>query len=998
MGHRVWLRRQIPDILAISVLLMLPPLVFWAVWAPNAADRVMFGGDLLMGAYPTRVLVHRLFGLGELPLWNAYQLGGMPLLADVQAAVFYVPNLLLGAWYAGREIPYLVLELLVIAHYALGAIGLYAFLRGLGVRPAAALVGAAAFEFNGFFVGHRGHATMLATVAWAPGVLWLLDGAWRARDTRRAVVWAVAAGVALSQLVMAGHPQAALYCAALIGAYMLWRWWQALRATPSETPVGGRGPSQRGHVRVPLLFGLAGALAAGLAAVALLPAAELLARSVRNEPTYAFTVQFSLSPRHLIGLLVPDLLQWSGTEFRLYAGILTLVLAAAALVVPVSPRPEGRFFLAVLVVALVVALGGFTAAQGVLYALPGFGAVRVSARAFFAANLALAVLAAFGAETLLRALLERERLHLRRLVFGLGALLIPVGLVAAWLYVLLALNNRPVGDAFFFAESLFERTLPDDPFLLLTRAANQYLLFVLLLYAATLLLALRAAERLRGRGLALALVALTVLDVATFAPQHDTIAADPDTARLMIQNYTVTLLREDWQIREQDALLEALRTLPDGMRVDNRAEILPDNYSAVWGIPFATGYNVLDLRDRFEILTQWPHLSDTLRYDLLNVGYILTAPDQSPPEPGAQEVVATSMGQLWRRASPSAYARFSTRVRPAQHTVTINGLLQTGLPLDIQPAIASSGTDLRALLGQRWPGLLEQGLLMIGRTGVQSPVDISVLAGGPIKYSAVVVDGQTVTLQQRGVVLAQIDPRSGRVIWAGGFDTYQLASESDRMAAMIEALPPGTIVALATYDEGTARLTPRARAALQSLGAHESLEDRFGAAYALIGVKGAATGTALEQVGMQPLTLDVGLGAMQAAPDAAFRYELVTHTPGRMTLLVQNRAYGLLSVSETDYPGWEAYVDGVPTPIVRANGVWRAVVLSPSPSGRVREVTFVYRPLSVHLGGAISLVSVALALGLLAGAFVRAHGARRSFAPGKPPQVPEESTPLSRMA
>ena len=116
------LQPRLPDLLATLLLIAVPLLVFWQVWAPNTADRVMFGGDILMGAYPTRVFIHTLFAQGVAPLWNPYQLGGMPLLGDVQTAPYYLPNLLLDLLYRGRDLPFMAVELLVIAHYALGAV------------------------------------------------------------------------------------------------------------------------------------------------------------------------------------------------------------------------------------------------------------------------------------------------------------------------------------------------------------------------------------------------------------------------------------------------------------------------------------------------------------------------------------------------------------------------------------------------------------------------------------------------------------------------------------------------------------------------------------------------------------------------------------------------------------------------------------------------------------------------------------------------------------
>ncbi|MFN8495814.1 MAG: DUF6541 family protein [Caldilineaceae bacterium] len=972
------LKSYLPNLTALLLLIGLPPLVFWQVWTPNSSDRVMFGGDILMGAYPTRIFVHRLFELGRLPLWNPYQLGGMPLLGDVQVAPYYWPNLLLDWLYRGRDLPYISFELLVIAHYALGAIFLYAYLRELDVTVAAALIGAIGFEFNGFFVGHRGHYNMLAVAAWLPGVLWLLERSWRAQWSGRAVTWAVIAGLALSQMVMAGHPQATLYCTLTVIAYFFYRWWRVLRHPETR--------DWRARLSVPALFSLAGVIGAGVAAVALLPAAELLGRSLRSNPSYNFAAQFSLLPRNLIGLLMPEFLGWSGTEFRIYAGVFTLVLTTVVWFVPLRSRPERGFFSAAAILALITALGGFTVLHGIIYRfVPGFTSIRVSTRAFYIANLSLSVLAAFGVEGLLGVLVKMELRRLRSMARAGGILLGILVLLGAGLYVFLLRSYQPVNDTFFFAENLFSHQPAKDAFGLLTQTANAYLMFVLLLAASVALLWARTAERLRGRWLVVAAALLMFVDVATFAPYHDTIKADPEKVHFTIRDYATTLLNADWQVEDQQQMIDRLNRLADGVRIDNSDEVLPDNYSAVYQTPFATGYNILDLQDRFQLFTQWPKLNTAVRYNLLNIGYVLTAPPgaapakaaatpakdatataQAKPDPDGKVILENSQGKLWATTQQPSYAHFSTRIRPVTTSIAINGLLNTGQPLDAQPTIAIDKGQLGATLQEAWPEAVAPALYQIGKTGVQSPVDISVLAGGPLHYSTIIVAGVAVTPQQRGIVLALIDPQSGEVLNATAFDTYVSEDESNRLAAALSAAPAGAIVALATYDEGLAKLNAAARTALASLGAKVDLTGKVGAAYALIGVKGSQSGAALEQLDQQQaVVLDIGTGALASQATPSFTSKLLVYEPERISLSVQNNTRGLLSISEAVYPGWEAYVDGEPTPILRANGLLRAVIVPPVEDGKPHEVTFVYQPLSVRLGSALSIFTLAVAFSLV---------------------------------
>jgi hypothetical protein len=71
-------------------------------------------------------------------------------------------------------------------------------------------------------------------------------------------------------------------------------------------------------------------------------------------------------------------------------------------------------------------------------------------------------------------------------------------------------------------------------------------------------------------------------------------------------------------------------------------------------------------------------------------------------------------------------------------------------------------------------------------------------------------------------------------------------------------------------------------------------------------------------------------------------------------------AAGWLVIAATDYPGWEAYIDGESVPIYQANLMFRAV---PAPEGE-HTVTFSYRPTWLTPSALISLFSL-LCLGIL---------------------------------
>jgi len=88
------------------------------------------------------------------------------------------------------------------------------------------------------------------------------------------------------------------------------------------------------------------------------------------------------------------------------------------------------------------------------------------------------------------------------------------------------------------------------------------------------------------------------------------------------------------------------------------------------------------------------------------------------------------------------------------------------------------------------------------------------------------------------------------------------------------------------------------------------------------------------------------------------RIAIRTYGPEHIALDVENSAGGLLVVSDTFYPGWQAFVNGRREKIYRTNYLTRGVFLR---AGNNR-VEFRYRPASVAYGAAVSLISLCIAL------------------------------------
>ena len=87
-------------------------------------------------------------------------------------------------------------------------------------------------------------------------------------------------------------------------------------------------------------------------------------------------------------------------------------------------------------------------------------------------------------------------------------------------------------------------------------------------------------------------------------------------------------------------------------------------------------------------------------------------------------------------------------------------------------------------------------------------------------------------------------------------------------------------------------------------------------------------------------------------PASSIQYQVALQdTPNGVTIHAVLDAPGYLVLADTWYPGWQAAVDGEPVELVRANYVFRAVVLDAGD----HVVEMLYRPLSLRLGAVVSL-------------------------------------------
>jgi hypothetical protein len=99
-----------------------------------------------------------------------------------------------------------------------------------------------------------------------------------------------------------------------------------------------------------------------------------------------------------------------------------------------------------------------------------------------------------------------------------------------------------------------------------------------------------------------------------------------------------------------------------------------------------------------------------------------------------------------------------------------------------------------------------------------------------------------------------------------------------------------------------------------------------------------------------------------AAGDGADTVHVARYEPDAVELDVSARGTALLVASETEYPGWKAWVDGRETPIHRVDVAFRGVVVP----GGAHRVRMEFRPGILWVGLGVTMATAALLIALAA--------------------------------
>lgn len=918
--------------------------IFYAFLFTIFFSPVLFHNQLLA---PGDGIVYYLPGYyARNALWTSLIFSGFPFAADPQTMTWYPPALLLSLFSSSWN------TFMVLA-YVLASTFTYFFAKEISGSRFGGLISGIVYGMSGFFMVHLGHAGIVHSAVWLPLILRAVHKLREGFDA----LWFSIGCVAVAFSILAGHLQIAIYSLGLVAIYALVIGWPACArrwlyyATTFLAVLGG----------------------AGIAAIQLVPTMELGQYSLRNQTTFEFFNQYSVPPLQLLTLLFPSLFgglgssiyrepyfgAWNLTELTGYVGLLPLMLSLVALGSR-KMKLQTVFWVVVAIISILLVLGPSTPLASLMYRVPLYNSFRVPARHFLEFSLAISLLAAFGI-----AFLQREAKTIRLLwgkrvvIFSIASslfLLLIVGIVRSAIETQ-ALSQGVTGWSHLF----WQNTALGIP------------MAIMLLGCTSLLIWCRSL----GRKSSIVLMIVLAFDLASFGWFHDWHYGAPDQLILQCPS----------PLRKYEDILKAsnqrLATYRGGHGLPEEAS---PNLNLLWNLPNVSGYGPL-ITSRYSRLLDMEGSgglkADSLyegnrALDILAARYILVPSKllnekqvvfrnevswsvqdlnvnlgQKCGESGNSEIsfavpqiyatdlaLVTAMGSSLRIPDDFQIAQVTLETTSGNN-VTLD--LRAGTHTsewawdrsDVQRVVSHGRANIfESFVAQDTNGISFDGhryLAVLPLRGLQGVNRIRFRWNGPCGANLSIYK---ITLQN------SVNDSSYAV------DAFVNAlTDQSRWRSVQEELR------VVVYEN--LRAFPRAWLASQVL---RTSPDQI-----LTTIKGGRLPNGMpfdpqnvalieEAVNLQPSRSDNnGWAKIIKLKDASI--ELITHSESEAFLVL----------SDANYPGWQATIDGEPTHIFQTDYVLRGILL---PAGD-HYVQFAYRPLGFYIGVGISSLTILLLLVLL---------------------------------
>ena len=555
--------------------------------------QILAPGDSIIYYYPN-------FSLGT-TFWEPLIQAGFPIFADPQAMTWYPPALLFSFFHSWNAF--------VISAYVMASSFAYGYVYTLTGSRLAGYGSGIVYGLSGFMGAHLGHTSIIHAAVWLPLMIWASE---RLQPPFKGW-WFSILCLAIACCTLSGHPQILIYSLVVSAAYTLFR--------------GAMLPGARLRYYGLYIGGVI--LGMGLAAIQLIPSAELARMGIRAQMSFQEFNHFSLPFHQAITLLFPYLFggipasfyglpyfgAWNLSELSCYVGLLPLMLAAVGLL---ANRKTALpwFWTAAGLMAFILALGDQTPFARIAYLTGLFSKFRAPARHVFELALAVSVLSGLGIAAVQKRIVPKGVL-LKTVGIGGGVMLISLGCI-----LLFSSRLQSLAAAVECPLSLLPWSNP---------AVGVPLMIFLLTSTVVIIWSRKPRSGIRQMVLVLCLIA----DLGSFGRFYEWASSSPGQDFVSSPGYAekyISLLSSTHQ-----------RILPVSF---SGGEKTPrPNISRLWGLPSASGYGPMILHRVSQLLSMDPsgeinwnlnspddrslHLA-AIRYLFVSKGRDILTPIKSP--------------------------------------------------------------------------------------------------------------------------------------------------------------------------------------------------------------------------------------------------------------------------------------------------------------------------------------------------------------------------------
>jgi hypothetical protein len=568
--------------------------VFLTLFAP-----VIFTGHFLA---PDDGFVQNLPNFfGRRSLWSLSIYSGYPLLADPLVQYFYPIPILLSHLPQGWNI-------FVLSGYVFSGTFLYLYLRMLTRSFFASLIGGLCYCLSGYLLCETLHVHVVQTAMWFAAILVIFE--FLARDLHRGSKVFVLGSLTICLCTLNGHLQTLAY---LLGVMTLYAPLRALS-------LDGKYNKLKYVITCYAML----AIGLALAAMQLLPTAELAAFSARNLFTFQDFLTYDMHPLEALGVFLPFLFggapdgiirqpyfaSFICPPHFVYLGFVPIFLSAAALCAFWRNRLI-LFWTIIGLVTFLLAFGDFTPLAWILYHIPPFGSFRCLHRILLVTALANSVLAGLAVAALEKGILPRKRL----IISTAAIVLAFIGVLAT----ISTIQDVLAGQAIKYGIKDLGVLPWNNPAI-----GSSTVLFIFSLAAITAF-----AHCPANKWPKYFLTAVTIIDLAFLGWYAQ---------------------GGQWRLRSAEctqitAPLTAQKYVPLANQNNNRIlsvrggsgtlDELPNNLCRLWDVPSASGYeplmlsrygNLLNISEGGFLFPSWQYSTQDRSFDILSIKYATTAP------------------------------------------------------------------------------------------------------------------------------------------------------------------------------------------------------------------------------------------------------------------------------------------------------------------------------------------------------------------------------------